>query len=347
MKKEFFGKTKTGEEVYTYELTNSNNMSAKVMNYGAILVSLNVPDKNGVVKDVCLGYDNVADYEKNPSFFGAVIGPSANRIAGASFAIDGQTYNIPVNDGKNNLHSDIPAGVHKRIWDVEEGDNSVTFTIKSADNDMGFPGNKVMSITYSLNDKNELKLSYKATSDKKTVMNITNHSYFNLAGADCGKSTEDHILKLNAAHYTPVVAGAIPTGEIAPVKGTVMDFTTAKAIGQDINADFEQLKLTLGYDHNFVLDNYTGAVREIATVEDPKTGRVMNVSTNLPGVQFYAGNCISPCTGKNVAKYEKRFGMCLETQYYPDTIHHENFPSCVFGPEKDYESETIYGFTNK
>ncbi|MCQ2524803.1 MAG: galactose mutarotase [Lachnospiraceae bacterium] len=347
MNKVLFGKTSKGEEVYLYELSNSKGMKAKVMNLGANLVELHVPDKNGEVADVCLGFDNVADYEVNSSFFGAVIGPSANRIADASFEIDGVKYDIPVNDGKNNLHSDIPGGVHKRIWDVKEGDNCITFTIKSADMDMGFPGNKVMSITYVLTENNEIKLQYKATSDKKTVMNLTNHAYFNLSGADCGKNIEDHILTLNAANYTPVVAGAIPTGEIAPVAGTVMDFTSPKAVGKEINADFEQLKLTLGYDHNFVCDNYTKGMREIAKVEDPKSGRVMKVASNLPGVQFYAGNCISPCTGKLGAHYDKRSGLCLETQYYPDSIHQPGFPSCVFGPGNDYESETVYSFENK
>lgn len=348
MKKEIFGTTKKGAEVTAYVLTNRNGMMAKVINYGAILTELHVPDKDGKLADVCLGYDSIEGYEINPSFFGAVIGPSANRIADASFAIDGVTYNIPVNDGKNNLHSDIPAGVHKRIWEAKEnGENSVTFSIKSEDLDMGFPGNKVMSITYELTDNNEIKLIYNATSDKKTVMNLTNHSYFNLSGADSATPILDHVLTLNAKNYTPVVKGAIPTGEIAPVAGTVMDFTTGHAVGERINDDFEQLKLTLGYDHNFVLDDYSGKVREIATVEDPKSGRIMKVSTDLPGVQFYAGNCIAPCTGKKGVHYDRRFGLCLETQYYPDTIHHENFPACVFGPGNDYHSTTVYAFTNK
>lgn len=344
MAKKVFGTTKSGETAYLYEITNKNGMKAVMTDFGAILVSLFVPDKDGKLDDVVLGYDTLEGYEANPSFFGAVIGPSANRIAGAAFEIDGQTYNIPVNDGKNNLHSDIRAGVHKRMWKAEEGENFVKFSIESSDLDMGFPGNKVMSITYTLTDENEIKLHYEATSDKNTVMNLTNHSYFNLAGADCGKNIEDHILTLNCANYTPVVKGAIPTGEIAPVEGTVMDFTKPMAIGSRIREKFEQILLTLGYDHNFVIDGYDKSMRQFATVEDPKSGRVMTVFTNLPGVQFYAGNCIKPEPGKNGAAYAQRSGMCLETQYYPDTIHNANFPPCVFGPGNNYDSETIYKF---
>ena len=339
-----WGSTKKGETVHLYELTNKNGMVAKVTDFGANLVSLIVPDKDGKLDDVVLGYDDVKDYEFNGSFFGAVIAPSANRIAGASFEIDGVTYNIDVNDGKNNLHSDILNGVHKRLWKAEASETSVKFTIESGDMDMGFPGNKVISITYTLTDDNEIKLAYYATSDKNTIMNPTNHSYFNLAGAESGTNIEDHILTLNASHYTPVVAGAIPTGEIAPVAGTVMDFTSGTAVGERINADFEQLELTLGYDHNYVVDGYNGKLNKIAVVKDLKSGREMKVYSTLPGVQFYAGNCIADTVGKNGAKYGKRSGLCLETQFYPDSIHRPEFPSCVFGPGNDYSSETVYAF---
>lgn len=339
-----FGQTKTGETAYLYELTNKNGMIAKVTDFGANLVSLYVPGKDGKVEDVVLGFDTVAGYEKNMSFFGAVIGPSANRIGNASFAIDGVEYKIAVNDGVNNLHSDILNGIHKRMWKAEASDSSVKFTIESADMDMGFPGNKVISLTYTLTDDNEIKLFYEASSDKNTIMNPTNHSYFNLSGAASGTNIEDNLLTLNASCYTPVVEGAIPTGEIAPVKGTVMDFTRATVIGERINDDFNQLILTKGYDHNYVIDGWDGTVREIATVEDPKSGRVMKVYSDLPGVQFYAGNCIVPEEGKGGAMYGKRSGLCLETQFYPDTINQPNFPSCVFGPGKDYASTTIYKF---
>ncbi len=344
MIKTAFGITKKGEEATLFELTNKNGMVAKVTDFGANLVALLVPDKDGKLEDVVLGFDNVTGYEKNLSFFGAVIGPSANRIGNASFTIDGVEYKVAVNDGVNNLHSDIMNGVHKRMWKAEASENSVKFTIESEDMDMGFPGNKVMSITYTLTDDNEIKLFYEACSDKNTVMNPTNHSYFNLSGAASGTTIEDNLLTLNCSNYTPVVKGAIPTGEIAPVAGTVMDFTNATEVGKRINDSFEQLLLTGGYDHNYVVDGWNGEVKEIATVEDPKSGRVMKVYTDLPGVQFYAGNSIGAETGKDGASYAKRSGLCLETQYYPDTINQPNFPPCVFGPGKTYTSTTIYKF---
>lgn len=341
--KEKFGTTKCGKEVSVYTLSNGNGVQAKIINYGANLISLLVPDKDGKVEDVVLGYDKLEDYYVNGSFFGATIGPSANRIANAAFEIDGKSYQIDANDGVNNLHSHMEEGYHKRVWDAQEGENSLTLTLEAKDGEMGFPGNKKITMTYSLSEDNALKLTYHVTTDAKTIINMTNHSYFNLAGHKSGR-IEDHILKLNASHYTPVVAGAIPTGEIAPVAGTPMDFTSAKPIGQDINEDFEQLKLVQGYDHNFVIDGADGTLKEIAEVQDPKSGRKMKVFTNLPGVQFYAGNCIAEGTGKDGASYGARKGFCLETQYYPDNIHHLNFPQAVFEPGKDYESVTIYQF---
>lgn len=341
--KEKFGTTKDGREVYRYTIENGNGMQAKVTNFGAILVNLLVPDKNGKLDDVVLGFDSVEGYFNNGSFFGTVIGPNANRTGGASFEIDGKTYKLDVNDGPNNLHTDKERGFHKQLWDAETGDNSVTFSLESKDGELGFPGNKKVSVTYSLSDDNELKLAYHGTSDANTLLNLTNHTYFNLSGHDAGK-IEDHILTLRAANYTPVVAGAIPTGEIAPVAGTPLDFTKPKAIGKDINADFEQLKLVQGYDHNFVIDGADGSLKEIAEAEDPKSGRKMKVFTTLPGVQFYAGNCIGEEKGKGGALYQPRKGFCLETQYYPDNIHHPNFPQAVFGPGKDYDSVTVYQF---
>lgn len=341
--KEKFGVTKDGRDVYAFTLSNANGMSAKIINYGAILVCLRVPDENGKVEDVVLGYDSLEGYYRNGSFFGATIGPNANRIAGACFEINGKTYHIDVNDGENNLHSHTEEGYHKRVWNAAEGTDSVTLTLEGKDGEMGFPGNKKISLTYSLSDDNALKLSYHASSDADTIINMTNHSYFNLAGHKAGK-IEDHLLRMNASNYTPTVPGSIPTGEIAPVAGTVMDFTKMKPIGQDINADSEQLKMAQGYDHNFVIDGADGTLREFAEVEDPKSGRRMKVFTDLPGVQFYAGNCITEEIGKENAAYGPRAGFCLETQYYPDNIHHPNFPAAVFGPGKDYGSVTVYQF---
>ncbi|MDD6812754.1 MAG: galactose mutarotase [Lachnospiraceae bacterium] len=342
--KELFGTTRDGKEVYAFTLDNKKGMKARVINFGAILVNLYVPDAQGNVEDVVLGFDNLESYYRNGSFFGATIGPSANRVGNAKFEIHGKTYQLDVNDGPNNLHSHMELGYHKRLWDTTiNEDNSVTFFLEAPDGDMGFPGNKKISMTYSLSDANELKLSYHAVSDADTLINMTNHSYFNLSGHKAGK-IEDHLLTLHASHYTPVVPGAIPTGEIAPVAGTPMDFTKSKPVGQDINADFEQLKLTFGYDHNFVIDNADGSLREIAVLEDPKSGRKMKTFTTLPGVQFYAGNCIGEETGKEGALYAPRKGMCLETQYYPDAINKPQFPSAVFGPDREYDAVTVYQF---
>lgn len=343
VKKEKFGTARNGKDVYAFTLSNANGVQAKIINFGAILVSLLVPDKDGKVEDVVLGYDSLEEYYGNGSFFGATIGPSANRIGGASFEINGKTYRIDVNDGPNNLHSHMENGYHKQVWDAVEGDNSVTLTLEAKDGEMGFPGNKKITMVYSLSEDNALKLAYHVSADADTIVNLTNHTYFNLAGHKAGK-IEDHLLQLHAGNYTPVVPGAIPTGEIQPVTGTPMDFTKMKPIGQDINADFEQLKLTLGYDHNFVIDGADGSLKEIAVAEDPKSGRKMKVFTTLPGVQFYAGNCIGEDTGKDHTPYGPRKGFCLETQYYPDNIHHPNFPQSVFGPGKDYESVTVYQF---
>lgn len=341
--KELFGTTKNGESIYRYFISNSKGMQAGVINYGAILVNLMVPDKDGKVADVVLGYDKLEDYFANGSFFGATIGPNANRIGGAKFEIDGQSYQLDVNDGPNNLHSHMELGYHKKVWDVTEGEDSVTFTLKDEDGNMGFPGNKNVSVTYTVTEENELKLHYVADSDKNTILNLTNHTYFNLAGHDAG-SIEGHKLQLLCSGYTPVVMGAIPTGEIADVAGTPFDFLAGKKIGDEIGADNEQLKLVQGYDHNWVIDGADGTLKEFATVTEETSGRVMKVFTDLPGVQFYAGNCISDTVGKDGVLYTKRTGLCLETQYYPDTANKPQFPSAVFGPDRKYETVTVYQF---
>lgn len=344
MKKELFGTTKDGKDIYLYTLENENGMKAQVMNYGAILVNLLVPDKDGKVEDVCLGYDSLEEYYVNGCFFGSTIGPNGNRIADARFTIDGRTYELAANDGVNNLHSDAQLGFHKKVWEAkEDGDNRVVFYLSSPDGEMGFPGNKKITVTYSVTEFNELIISYYAASDKKTVLNLTNHTYFNLAGHQSG-SIENHLLTLHAASYTPVRGGLIPTGEIAPVAGTVMDFTKAKAIGKEIDAADEQLQMGGGYDHNWVLDHCNGQLREAAVVEEPVSGRIMKVFTDLPGVQFYAGNGIERHQGKKGAVYEKRGGFCLETQDHPNAVNEPGFPSPVYGEGKDFVSTTIYQF---
>ncbi len=344
MTKRLFGTTKDGREVYAYEISNSKGMKAEIINFGAIVTKLFVPDAKGEVKDIVLGYDTVAEYEVNDCFFGATIAPSANRIGNARFTIDGVDYQVDVNDGQNNLHSHIDLGSHKQIWDAKEAEGGVKFSLAIKDMEMGFPGNKEISVTYTISESNELKLEYKGVSDKNTIINPTNHSYFNLSGADSETTILDNVLTLNAAHYTPVAKGAIPTGEIAPVNGTVMDFTKGLTVGDHIDDNFEQLVITSGYDHNFVIDDYDGTVKKIAEVKDPKTSRKMEVYTNLPGVQFYAGNCVGEQLGKNKARYGKRCALCLETQFFPDSVNKPEFPSCIFGPGKDYSSITIYKF---
>lgn len=338
-----FGKTKQGEEVFLYSIKNANGVVAEVSSFGAILVNLFVPDKNGKLEDIVLGYDKLEDYFENGSFFGATVGPSANRIANAKFTIDGVTYQLAVNDNQNNLHSDIEHGYHKCLFKADVLENGVTFSKTDTDGNMGFPGNKMVEVTYTLSDDNALQISYHVTSDKKTTINMTNHSYFNLAGHHAG-AIYDHKLWIKASRYTPVVAGAIPTGELAPVAGTVFDFTVPKTVGKDINADCEQLKLVKGYDHNFIIDDYDGELQLIAKVTEEESGRCMEVYTDLPGVQFYAGNCIEPTVGKQNASYGARSGLCLETQLFPNSVNEETFPDAIYGPDREYRSTTIYKF---
>ena len=345
--KSLFGKSPEGKEISLYTLSNSKGMKAAVTDLGATLVRVLVPDAAGKADDLVLGFDNGESYYGNDSFFGTVIGPCANRTGGAEYTLDGVTYQLDKNDGANNLHTHKQLGFHKRLWDAEIGENSVTFSLEDEDGQLGFPGNKKVSVTYSLSEENELTLHYHASSDKKTIINLTNHSYFNLDGHGAG-SIEEHELWLRASHFTPVAAGSIPTGEIRAVAGTPMDFTQPKKIGRDIREDYEQLLLTGGYDHNFVIDGWNddGTLRHIATVKGPKSGRVMKAYTTLPGVQFYAGNFIDVQPGKDGVTCGNRCGFALETQYFPDTIHHENVPSYVFGGEngREYDSVTVYKF---
>ena len=345
VEKTIFGTTPEGKEVELYTIKNKNGMSAEIITYGAILKSLFVPDKKGRVQDVVLGYDKLWMYFKNGSFFGATVGPIANRTKGGSYKVNGKKIQLPINDHKaNNLHSDIKNGFHKRLWTAEAGKTSVKLSLEKKHGDMGHPGNMKVSVTYTLTDKNELKIEYNASSDRDTVINMTNHSYFNFQGP-ASASINDHILTIYASRYTEVDAQAIPTGNLPEVKGTPMDFTKPKKIGKEIdNKDFTQLKLVKGYDHNFCVDGYNGKKKLIAEVSDPKSGRSMKVFSDLPGVQFYAGNCIGKNKGKSNFPNGPRKGFCLETQYYPDAINHENFVQPVFGPDKEYHTTTIYQF---
>lgn len=349
MEKKYFGKMKDGSDVYTYSFTNENNMTMTVADLGAILVNILVPDKEGVLRDVTLGYDTPQEYVDNTCFFGAVVGRSGNRIDKARFEINGKPYQMAVNDNENNLHSG-PNFFHARKWlvkSVDEAKNSITFELLSPDGDQGFPGNFRVELTYTLTSDNEIVLHYSGSSDADTVANMTHHAYFNLAGHDGGR-IEDQILTICADRYTPVRDGqAIPTGELAPVEGTPMDFRTAKPIGRDINADFQQLKFVLGYDHNYVLNGESGTLRKMAEAYSEKTGIVMEAYTDCCGVQFYAGNCITEHTGKGGASYGPRKGFCLESQYYPNSINQEGFPKPVLRAGEQYETVTSYKFSVK
>lgn len=340
--KKSFGTCKCGKEIFLYTLENKNGMKAEVMNYGAILVNLFVPDKNGTLKDVVLGFDKLEDYFVNGCFFGSTIGPNANRIGNAEFVVDGVTCKLDPNDGSNNLHSHREEGYHKRYWDTKEEDDSIIFSLTD-EGTMGYVGNKKFEVTYTLTDTNQLQIHYHATSDVNTVINPTNHTYFNLDGHKAG-SIINHTLQLDAANYTPVAEGGIPTGEIAPVAGTPFDFTSPKVIGKEIDASHEQLQLTGGYDHNWVLDHADGSVRKFAQAKAAESGITMNVYTDLPGVQFYAGNFIKKENGKDGTEYLFRHGFCLETQGFPDAVNKPNFPSVIYGPQKEFNSTTIYEF---
>ncbi|MBR3041608.1 MAG: galactose mutarotase, partial [Eubacterium sp.] len=318
MKKEF-GVTKDGLAVTAYTLSNKSGMSATLINYGATLVKLEVPDNAGNKRDVVLGYDDVTGYEENTTFFGAVIGRNANRICDGKVTIDGVTYQMEQNDNENNLHSGS-AGVDKKVWTTlsEDDESSVTFICKTNDMEQGLPGNVTITVTYSLTDDNELVITYDAVSDKKTVINLTNHSYFNLNGHYKG-SIENHDLMINADYYNPVIdEKSIPTEENAPVEGTVFDFRTPKPIGRDIEADNQQLQFVGGYDHNYVINGNTGDMRLFATAYSPDSGIFMEFSSDQTGTQLYSGNFIGEQVGKGGFNYHKRSGFCLEPQYIPN-----------------------------
>lgn len=352
VKREFVGETDKGQAVYLFHITNGNDMEVTVLNYGINIQNVFVKDKNGNRCDVVLGFDNFEGYTDNKPTLGSTIGPSANRVAGAKYSIDGKEYKLPLNEnGINNLHTDLDNGFHKTVWDSEEGDNLVRFTYKAADGEIGFPGNRTFTVEVSLSEENELKLHYHGESDANTLINITNHTYFNLGGSGSGKVL-GHVLQLNSHYFTPVKDKAsIPTGEKREVKGTPLDFTTPKTIGQDINSDYEQIVLASGYDHNFIIDgavdedgNANGQMHEFATVTNPVTGITMHASTTLPGFQFYSANFLKDLVGKNGYEYGQYDGLCLETQTYPNAVNTPSFPSPVFGPDRPYDAVTVYTF---
>lgn len=345
VKEKVFGKMPDGRPVTLYSISNEKGLQADVMNYGAILVNLFVPDKAGNVADVNFGYDNLDEYFDNSNFFGAFVGPIANRTADAKFVLDEVTYELDVNDGKNNLHTHFDKAFHKQYFkaDVDEGANSVTFTLAAKDGELGLPGNREIAVTYTVTDDNGLRIDYDAKTDKKTIYNPTNHSYFNLKGHDNG-SVLDEVLWLNCSKYTEIVKGAIPTGKLADVAGTPLDFTTPVAIGDRVESDFPQMVLVGGYDHNFVIDGNPGELRKAAVLSDEEAGRTMEVYTDMPGMQVYSANNVEEHTGKGGAQYKKRCGIALETQYFPNSANDSNFAKPVVEPEQPFHSTTIYKF---
>jgi aldose 1-epimerase len=348
-----FGAISSGQKTDLYVLTNRKGMVVAITNYGATIVSIKVPDREGHVDDVTLGFDNASGYEAGKAYFGATIGRYGNRIAHGQFVLDGKTYTLPKNNGDNTLHGGIN-GFNKKIWTAQEIPSkdgvAVQFTYVSPDSEEGFPGTLTATVEFTLfKDKNELKIDYKAATDKPTVVNLTNHSYFNLAGQNQGTILEQ-TLQLNASKFTPVDAALIPNGELREVKNTPFDFKQPVAIGKRIDDADEQLKFGQGYDHNWVLDRKAGSsgLGLAGVARDPKSGRVLEVLTTEPGVQFYTGNFLDgTVTGKGGYKYPRRSAFCLETQHFPDSPNHANFPSTTLVPGKAYSTTTIFRFSVK
>ena len=343
MEKDKIGVTPNGEDMIAYTLINKNGMQAKIMNYGCNLLELWVPDSEGILSDVVLGYDKIEDYFVNGPGFGCCICPNGNRIGDSRFTLNGVEYKLDANDGKNNLHSGLHP-MHKRIWNVESVDEGhITFTCHKADGECGFPGEMDVTITYTLGDDNSIRIDYSALSDVDTIFNPTNHSYFNLSGHDTG-SIMDHIVWIDADTYTHTDSESIPHGECRAVAGTPMDFTTPKALSRDVDADYDQLKWAGGYDHNYCLNKHTLDAPS-CTLEDTKSGRKMEVYTDLPGVQLYTGNYLNEDeVGKGDCPYSRRSGVAFETQFYPNAINVPSFPQPIAKAGQRAHSTTIYKF---
>ena len=341
MKVTDFGATVKGDETKLYTLTNKNGMEIAVSDYGATLVQVIVPDKEGKPCDVVLGYDEAAGYEEGDLFFGAIVGRSANRIGGASFELNGVTYQLEKNDNGNNLHSGMDF-YNQRMWKVKEtADDHITFELDSPDGDQGYPGAVHIEVTYTLTEDNAVKIAYHAVPDADTLINMTNHSYFNMDGHASGDVLDQEVW-IDADAFTRADAESIPTGEITPVEGTPMDFRKEKVVEKEIGANYTPLKLAGGYDHNWVLNGK--GFRKAASAESEETGIKMEVYTDLPGIQFYSGNFLAGSKGKEGAVYEKGYGICFETQYFPDAIHKENFESPITKAGEVYDTTTVYKF---
>jgi len=340
--------TRDGRPVNLYTLTNANGLEIKTMNYGGIILSIRVPDRKGQFADIVLGHDTLEGYIPNPPYLGAVVGRYANRIANGEFTLDGKKYELPKNDGPNTLHGGLK-GFDKVVWEGVplKGKAGVSYSYLSKDGDEGFPGNLKVKVTYTLTDVNELVIDYEATTDKATPINVSQHSYFNLAGEGNGDILNHEIL-INADRFTPVDKNLIPTGELKPVKGTPFDFTTSTKIGARINDNNDQLILGHGYDHNFVINRKGPGLELAARVYEPTSGRVLEVSTTQPGVQFYTGNFLDgTVTGKHGHVYKRRYGFCLETQHFPDSPNHPDFPTTILKPGQTFHQKTVFKFSAK
>jgi aldose 1-epimerase len=347
IEKQPFGKTEAGTAVDLYTLTNAHGVTVKITNYGGIVTTILAPDKNGKLGDVVLGYDNLEGYLKASPYFGCIVGRYGNRIARGEFTLNGKAYSLAINNEPNHLHGGVK-GFDKVVWAAKEiqGEDAVglQLTYLSKDGEEGYPGNLSVKVIYTLTNENGLQIDYEATTDQPTICNLTNHTYFNLKDAGASPILE-HELMLDADYLTPVDATLIPTGKLQSVAGTPFDFKTPTAIGARINADDEQIKFGLGYDHNFVLNGKAGKLRLAGKLFEATTGRVVEVWTTEPGIQFYSGNFLDgSITGKNGTVYQYRHGLCLETQHYPDSPNQPNFPSTVLNSGEKYQTTTVYKF---
>jgi aldose 1-epimerase len=346
MQKEKFGTLPDGREVQRYVLKNRNGVEIHVINYGGIITHLLAPDRNGKVEDIVLGYDSLAGYLKESPFFGAIVGRYGNRIANGKFKLDGKEYTLVQNNNGQHLHGGT-VGFDKVFWDIQENNssagNGLRLTYLSKDMEEGYPGNLNVTVDYTLTEENELRIDYKATTDKATVVNLTQHSYFNLSG-NGSRDILDHVLKLNADQYVPVTKVLIPTGQLAPVKGTPFDFNTPTPVGARINDRHEQLQIAGGYDHCWVLSDKSN-LKDAGLLYDSVSGRTLQVLTTEPGIQFYSGNFLTgTITGKGGVVYKHRYGLCLETEHFPDSPNQSQFPSVVLKPGETYSTQTIYKF---
>jgi aldose 1-epimerase len=353
IRKQPFGKTASGEQIDLYSLANKKGMEVSITNFGATVVTLRVPDRTGKAADVVLGFDNLEGYENGKSYFGATVGRYANRIGGGQFSIGGKTYTLPKNNGNNTLHGGI-VGFNKKVWKAREigskEGEAIELSYLSVDGEEGFPGNLSVKVVFTVPaDRNELKIDYSASTDKETVLNLSNHSYFNLGGEGNGDIL-DHVLTLHAKQFTPVDNTLIPTGELRDVAGTPLDFTSATVIGKRIDENYEQLVFGKGYDHNWVVarSGSGNGLALAAEAYDPKSGRKLEVLTSEPGTQFYSGNFLDGTVkGKGNKVYARRAAFCLETQHFPDSPNHPNFPSALLKPGSAFHSQTVFRFSAK